>query len=230
MSCPIARPIASTMVWRELSAPRMIWSVGVRRGIGKSLANLWMSVKVARDGIYGVGDPDENRDVKLIWYLELGASYQILCDTAEEDSTSRTLEPTPSITQFLASDQPTSSPTADAESTSLTFVPIASHTPDPNDLNSSSLNSRNTIPTPTIIGMAVGFAVAGLLVVGLILLWLRERKKRKSLEWSTEPKRESKLSVGSKRASKRSTKGHGPMQVTENTIWRPSGIAGSPPP
>lgn len=160
---------------------------------------------------------------------ELGALYQDICDKAEESSSSISAKSMPSITQFLLHDEPTSSPTTDAESTSLTFIPIASHTPDPNDLASSSLKSRNTIPTPTVIGMAVGFAIAGLLIVGLILLWLRERKRRKSLEWNTEAKKESRLSFGSKRASKRSVKGGGSIQVKESTIWRPSGIASPPP-
>lgn len=163
---------------------------------------------------------------------ELAANFKARCDAAK-DSASSTAEPTPSPTLFTVHNEPALSSTIDTDTTSLTFIPIASYTP---DLDSNNLRSRddNTIPTPTIIGMAVGFAVAGLLLVGLILLWLRERRRRRSLEWSTEPKRESKLgsrlSLTSKRASKRSNKGETSVQVVEKGIWRPTGPTQTPSP
>lgn len=153
-----------------------------------------------------------------------------MCDSSKEESASSASDTTPSATDFLAYNQPTASPATDAESTSLTFVPITSHTPDPNDLNTTPIKSRNSIPTPAVIGMAVGFVLAAFLIAGFIFLWLRERKKRRSLEWSTEPKKESRLSLGSKRASKRSTKGDSSTQVTETRIWRPSGTTTTPSP
>jgi hypothetical protein len=151
----------------------------------------------------------------------------------DQDSPSSTAEPTPSPTFFITHDQPTTD-----SSTSLTFIPIASHTP---ALDATELKTRDDgIPTPTVIGMAVGFAVAALLIVGLIFLYLRERRRRKSWEWTTGEKRGSKLSsrlsLPGKRASKPSTtaasnsKRGSSVQVLERGGWRPTGTTTTPSP
>lgn len=63
----------------------------------------------------------------------------------------------------------------------LTSGPTA--TPSSSLLEIRLINGANGIPTATKVGMAVGFSLAGLLIILLLYLYLRERRLRKRLEW-----------------------------------------------
>ena len=122
-----------------------------------------------------------------------------------------------------------------------------------NPLEIRQASDESKITTATKIGMAVGFPIAGLVIILLLCLYLRERRLRKGLEWRTseKPSRISRFSSkishktvpaahsGSSRVPVRKGAGLGPEKVgivssthppptivSENGGWRPTGQNG----
>ncbi|KAG9254267.1 uncharacterized protein F5Z01DRAFT_99610 [Emericellopsis atlantica] len=183
-------------------------------------------------GIADCFNEDEGCDEDDIWRLM--SSYRAACDTAD-DIAARQPTPVSSVDDHTKRDSPRPTGSLDPGEGDLIAVPP----PTP---------SNNEIPLAAKIGMAVGFPLLGLLCVILACLYIRERRRRKGLEWTSTspatpmPRKEKHSSLASKRTtgttmsltgtshsqigghdSVRGTQGsHSDMRRSDSGAWRPS--------
>ncbi|KAI6778470.1 uncharacterized protein J7T54_000365 [Emericellopsis cladophorae] len=164
----------------------------------------------------------------------LMSSYQTVCDIAG-GIVARQPTPILSVGDTTKTDSPR--PTGSLKSGEGDLIAVPPPAP-----------SNNEIPLAAKIGMAVGFPVLGLLCAILVCLYIRERRRRKGLEWTTTstatttPRKDKRSSLGSKRTtgttmslagashhhagrhdSVRGTQGsHSDMRRSDSGVWRPS--------